>query len=45
MNIPARVSSLYAAETDPQKIHQSLEDEIRTVLTGLVGETGVSPKP
>jgi phage terminase Nu1 subunit (DNA packaging protein) len=45
MNIPARVSSLYAAETDPQKIHQSLEDEIRTVLSDLVGETGVSPKP
>src|SRR5438270_116472 len=45
LNIPARVSSLYAAETDPQNIHQSLEDEIRTVLTYLVGETGVSPKP
>lgn len=43
MNIPARVSSLYAAETDPQKTHQSLEYEIRTVLAGLVGETGVSP--
>ena len=45
MNIPARVSSLYAAETDPQKIHHSLEDEIRTVLCDLVGETIVSPKP
>jgi phage terminase Nu1 subunit (DNA packaging protein) len=45
LNIPARVSSLYAAETDPQKIHQSLDDEIRTVLTGLVGETRVSLKP
>jgi hypothetical protein len=38
MNIPARVSSLYAAETDPQKIHQNLEDEIRNVLIDLIGE-------
>jgi phage terminase Nu1 subunit (DNA packaging protein) len=38
MNIPARVSSLYAAETDPHKIHQSLEDEIRKVLIELVSE-------
>jgi phage terminase Nu1 subunit (DNA packaging protein) len=38
MNIPFRVSSLYAAETDSQKIHQSLEDEIRKVLIDLVGE-------
>jgi phage terminase Nu1 subunit (DNA packaging protein) len=38
MNIPARVSSLYAAETDPRKIHQSLEDEIRKVLSELVSE-------
>jgi phage terminase Nu1 subunit (DNA packaging protein) len=45
LNIPARVSSLYAAETDPQKIHQSLDDEIRTVLRDLVGETVVPPKP
>ena len=45
MNIPARVSSLYAAEIDPQKIHQSLENEIRTVLSDLVGETRESPKP
>jgi phage terminase Nu1 subunit (DNA packaging protein) len=36
MNIPARVSSVYAAETDPHKIHQSLEDEIRKVLIDLV---------
>jgi phage terminase Nu1 subunit (DNA packaging protein) len=39
MNIPARVASLYAAETDPQKIHQNLEDEIRTVLIDLIDET------
>jgi hypothetical protein len=38
MNIPARVSSLYAAETDPHKIHQSLENEIRNVLIDLVSE-------
>jgi phage terminase Nu1 subunit (DNA packaging protein) len=38
LNIPARVASLYAAETDPQKIHQSLEDEIRNVLIELVSE-------
>jgi phage terminase Nu1 subunit (DNA packaging protein) len=38
MNIPARVASLYAAETDPQKIHQNLEDEIRTVLIDLIDE-------
>jgi phage terminase Nu1 subunit (DNA packaging protein) len=39
MNIPARVASLYAAETDRQKIYQNLEDEIRTVLIDLIGET------
>jgi phage terminase Nu1 subunit (DNA packaging protein) len=39
MNIPARVASLYAAETDPQKIHQNLEDEIRTILIDLIDET------
>jgi phage terminase Nu1 subunit (DNA packaging protein) len=39
MNIPARVASLYAAETDPQKIHQNLEDEIRSVLIDLIDET------
>jgi len=39
MNIPARVASLYAAETDPHKIHQNLEDEIRNVLIDLIGET------
>jgi phage terminase Nu1 subunit (DNA packaging protein) len=44
MNIPARVASLYAAETDPQKIHQNLEDEIRTVLIDLIDETE-SSKP
>jgi phage terminase Nu1 subunit (DNA packaging protein) len=44
MNIPARVASLYAAETDPQKIHQNLEDEIRTVLIDLIDETQ-SSKP
>ena len=38
LNIPPRVASLYAAETDPQKIHQSLEEEIRTVLIDLVSE-------
>jgi phage terminase Nu1 subunit (DNA packaging protein) len=38
MNIPARVASLYAAETDPQKIHQNLEDEIRNVLIDLINE-------
>jgi phage terminase Nu1 subunit (DNA packaging protein) len=38
MNIPARVASLYAAETDPQKIHQNLEDEIRTILIDLIDE-------
>lgn len=43
MNIPARVASLYAAETDPQKIHQNLEDEIRNVLIDLIGETEASP--
>jgi phage terminase Nu1 subunit (DNA packaging protein) len=42
MNIPARVASLYAAETDPQKIHQNLEDEIRTVLIDLIDETETS---
>jgi hypothetical protein len=39
MNIPARVASLYAAETDSQKIHQNLEDEIGNVLTDLIRET------
>jgi phage terminase Nu1 subunit (DNA packaging protein) len=39
MNIPARVASLYAAETDPQKIHQNLEDEIRNILIDLIRET------
>jgi phage terminase Nu1 subunit (DNA packaging protein) len=39
MNIPARVASLYAAETDPQKIHQNLEDEIRNVLIDLISQT------
>jgi phage terminase Nu1 subunit (DNA packaging protein) len=39
MNIPARVASLYAAETDPQKIHQNLEDEIRNILIDLIDET------
>jgi phage terminase Nu1 subunit (DNA packaging protein) len=43
MNIPARVASLYAAETDPQTIHQNLEDEIRTVLIDLIDETETSP--
>jgi phage terminase Nu1 subunit (DNA packaging protein) len=43
MNIPARVASLYAAETDPQKIYQNLEDEIRTVLIDLIDETEMSP--
>lgn len=42
MNIPARVASLYAAETDPQKIHQNLEDEIRAVLIDLIDETEMS---
>jgi phage terminase Nu1 subunit (DNA packaging protein) len=45
MNIPARVSSLYAAETDPQKIHQSLEDEIRKVLIDLVSERANPSNP
>jgi phage terminase Nu1 subunit (DNA packaging protein) len=39
MNIPARVASLYAAETDSQKIQQNLEDEIRNVLIDLNRET------
>jgi phage terminase Nu1 subunit (DNA packaging protein) len=39
MNIPARVASLYAAEADPQKIHQNLEDEIRNILIDLIRET------
>jgi len=39
MNIPERVASLYAAETDPQKIHQNLDNEIRNVLIDLIGET------
>jgi phage terminase Nu1 subunit (DNA packaging protein) len=43
MNIPARVASLYAAETDPQKIHQNLEDEIRTVLIELIDERETTP--
>jgi phage terminase Nu1 subunit (DNA packaging protein) len=45
MNIPARVASLYAAETDPQKIHQNLEDEIRTILIDLIDEKETSSKP
>jgi phage terminase Nu1 subunit (DNA packaging protein) len=45
MNIPARVSSLYAAETDPQNIHQSLEDEIRKVLIDLVSERANPSNP
>jgi phage terminase Nu1 subunit (DNA packaging protein) len=45
MNIPARVASLYAAETDPQNIHQNLEDEIRNVLLELIDETETSSKP
>jgi phage terminase Nu1 subunit (DNA packaging protein) len=44
LNIPGRVASLYAAETDPQKIHQNLEDEIRTVLIELIDETETSAK-
>jgi phage terminase Nu1 subunit (DNA packaging protein) len=45
MNIPARVSSLYATETDPQKIHQSLEDEIRKVLIDLVSKRANPSNP
>jgi phage terminase Nu1 subunit (DNA packaging protein) len=45
MNIPGRVASLYAAETDPHKIHQNLEDEIRTVLIDLIDEKETSSKP
>jgi hypothetical protein len=45
MNIPARVASLYAAETDPQKIHQNLEDEIRTVLIDLIDDKETGSKP
>jgi phage terminase Nu1 subunit (DNA packaging protein) len=44
LNIPARVASLYAAETDPQKIHQSLEDEIRNVLIDLIDGKETSSK-
>jgi phage terminase Nu1 subunit (DNA packaging protein) len=44
LNIPGRVASLYAAETDPQKIHQNLEDEIRNVLIELIDETETSSK-
>ena len=39
------VASLYAAETDPQKIHQNLEDEIRTVLIDLIDEKETGSKP
>jgi phage terminase Nu1 subunit (DNA packaging protein) len=45
MNIPARIASLYAAETDPQKIHQNLEDEIRTVLIDLIDEKETGSRP
>ena len=44
MNIPGRVASLYAAEADPQKIHQNLEDEIRNVLIELIDEKETSSK-
>jgi len=44
MNIPGRVASLYAAETDPQKIHQNLEDEIRNVLLELIDEKETGSK-
>jgi hypothetical protein len=37
MTLPSRVSTLFAAETDPQKIHQALEDEIRKALVELAG--------
>src|ERR1044071_2612038 len=35
MNIPARVSTLFAAQTDPRVIHQALEDEFRKALLDL----------
>jgi phage terminase Nu1 subunit (DNA packaging protein) len=44
LNIPGRVASLYAAETDPQRIHQNLDDEIRTVLLELIDETETGSK-
>jgi len=44
MNIPGWVASLYAAEADPQRIHQNFEDEIRIVLVELIDETETGSK-
>jgi phage terminase Nu1 subunit (DNA packaging protein) len=42
MNIPARLSTLFAAETDPRVIHQALEDELRKVLLDLIESISAS---
>jgi phage terminase Nu1 subunit (DNA packaging protein) len=42
MNIPARVSTLFAAETDPRVIHQALEDEFRKALLDVTESISAS---
>ena len=42
MNIPARVSTLFAAESDPRVIHQALEDELSNALLDLIESISAS---
>lgn len=42
LNVPSRVSTLFAAETDPQRIHQDLEDELRRVLLDFIEKEEVN---
>ena len=37
LNIPARISSIIAAERDPKKVHEILNNEIRQCLETLAG--------
>jgi hypothetical protein len=39
VNIPSRVSTLFAGESNPVKIHKILEEELRRALTDLVDAT------
>lgn len=40
LQMPARLQSVLAAETDEAKVHDLLQDEIHAVLAGLAGVTG-----
>jgi hypothetical protein len=39
VNIPSRVSTLFAGESNPAKIHEILEEELRKALKDLVDAT------